>query len=120
MTHSEIEQNMSEHYKLMADFFKHLSILSITFILLAVSLFSKFFDGSATVWPIKFSIICLFFASIFSVFSHLSYVDTFRVPHLLSGSMYHKLVRITAIPLLLFICGFGLLGLYLVFSLSGI
>jgi len=120
MSNEKIEKNLPEHYKLMADLFKHLSILSITFTVLGVGLLSNLFDKSGTTWPLYIGIPMLLLASIFSVLGHISYVEVFRVPHLFSGSHYMKLMNRTALPLLLFISGAVFVAVYALFGLIGI
>ena len=104
----------------MADLFKHLSILSITFTLLGIGLLSNLFDKSGTTWPLHVGIPMLVSASICSVLGHISYVEVFRVPHLFTGPYYLKLMNRTALPLILFIGGATLIAMYVLIGLIGI
>ncbi|TBU97782.1 hypothetical protein DNJ95_04140 [Stutzerimonas kirkiae] len=104
----------------MADFFKHLSVLSITLVTLGIGLSSNLFDKKGPAWPLLFAIPLLILASISSVLGQLSYIDVFRVPQLLTGSMYPKLARATTMPLMLFCGGSTFLGGYVLFCILGI
>jgi len=114
-----VEQDIAEHNKLMAGFMKYLSIVSIILILLPIGFFSEYLNN-ASIWPLKLAIPFLFFAAVFSICGYLSYIDAFKMPYLLRGGHYHKLLRQTAIPLILFITGFTFTVIYLVMKLLAI
>ena len=116
MEGSDVYKNMAEHYKLMAEFFKHLSALSITLILLAVALSSELFKEKECIILLIIGIFFLVLCSIFSVYSQLQYADVFRVPELLTGKNYPKLAIPTGISILTFIFGATFVSLYIAFS----
>jgi hypothetical protein len=117
---SEVAPDLKEHYKLMADFFKHLSVLSITFAVLGVGLSSNLFTVATTKIPLHLAILVLVVASILSLLGQLAYIDVFRVPKLLTGSKYYKLAKSTIMPLIFFLVGVAMLVLYISFALLGI
>ena len=79
------KQDLAEYSKLMTAFFMHLSKLSVTFIALGVGLYSNLFDFKHFVGWLLISVVCLLISSILSVITHISFIETFRVPKLFSG-----------------------------------
>jgi hypothetical protein len=120
MKYSKIDRDMPEHYRLMADFFKHLSVLSVSLIMISVALSSNLFEISEYKWLLGGAILCLMLSSLMSVIGHLSYADVFRVPEQLTGSKFHILMRNTAVPLLFFIGGAGCLTVFIGIAVIGL
>lgn len=117
MNSSYIEKDMPEHYKQMAEFFKNLSILSITFVAISIALSSDLFKTENYSICLKISVFMFLISTIASVFGHLVYADVFRTPELLTGSNYKKLVFSTAKPLICFIVAGGSIVGYVVLNL---
>jgi len=100
------KEDLTEHCKLMADFFKHLSILSVTFIILGVGLYSNLVDFETKSELLLLAIVLFLLSSITSVLTQLTYIETFRVPHLFNGfPLSNKIATPTFIALLLFVSG---------------
>jgi hypothetical protein len=109
------KQDLAEHCKLMADFFKHLSVLSITFIVLGVGLYSNLLNFKASAWLLLLAIILFLCSSIVSVFAQISYIETFRVPELFNGfPLSNKIAKPTTIAFLLFIFGAVAMGAFVI------
>ena len=117
---TSIEQDLPEYYKRMGDFLKHLSILSITMLILSAGLLTNIFPDNDLKGYINFAILALGFSSLFSVLGTISYVEVFLHPEKLTGSKFYKLVTSTAIPITLFFFGASSICLYIIFGVVGI
>jgi len=117
MKSSHIEQDMPEHYKQMAAFFKNMSVLSMTFVAITVALSSNYFQTQSYDWLLNIALVMFIATSIASVNAQLAYAEVFRVPELLTGSRYGKLAASTAKPLIGFFSGAVLCVGYVIFQL---
>lgn len=101
----------------MAEFFKNMSVLSMTFAAITVALASDYFKTQEYDFYLNIALVAFIGTALASVNAHLAYAEVFRVPELLTGSRYGKLAASTAKPIIGFFAGATLCVFYVLIQL---